>query len=172
MNEKQGFVYIMSNKKNGTLYVGVTNDLVRRVHEHKHRLIEGFTSKYHLDCLVWFDSSDSIESAISIEKKIKNRGRAYKIGLIEKNNPTWQDLSAAFMDMDVSPTQSNTSPSSCGSRSNIARSTLSESAHLDSAIRQSRTQNDGGECVGAATASTQNDESGLSEQNDPSTKQV
>jgi putative endonuclease len=90
------YTYILANKKNGTLYTGVTNNLLRRIIEHKTKALKGFTCKYDLNKLVWFESGYSIESAIILEKKIKNRGRQWKIDLIEKSNPDWKDLSEDF----------------------------------------------------------------------------
>jgi putative endonuclease len=86
------FVYILASHRHGTLYVGVTNNLVRRVHEHREKLIEGFTSQYNVTRLVWFDQTDSVEEAITHEKKLKRWRREWKIALIEKNNPAWDDL--------------------------------------------------------------------------------
>ena len=86
------FVYLMASRKNGTLYVGVTNDLVRRVYEHRNGLLEGFTSRYAVHTLVWFESTPSITAAIHKEKQIKNWTRAWKVALIEKSNPAWRDL--------------------------------------------------------------------------------
>ena len=86
------FVYMLASQKNGTLYVGVTNDLIRRVHEHKSKTVPGFTSRYVVDRLVWFDHTDSVESAISAEKRLKRWNRAWKMALIEKANPDWRDL--------------------------------------------------------------------------------
>ena len=88
----QYFVYLMASRRNGTLYVGVTNDLVRRVHEHKNGLVEGFTDRYGIKLLVWFDSTPSVEAAIQKEKQIKNWRREWKIALVEKTNPEWADL--------------------------------------------------------------------------------
>ena len=99
MNNKQAFVYILANKKNGTLYTGVTSDLVRRMHEHQSKAHAGsFTAKYNVDKLVWYVDGDDINSAIMLEKKIKNRNRSWKVALIEKDNPEWRDLSAEFLD--------------------------------------------------------------------------
>lgn len=95
---KSAYVYILANKRRGTLYTGVTSDLIRHMYEHKHHLIEGFTSKYDVSNLVWFEQGDDIAAAIRLEKKIKNRGRKWKIDLIERNNPDWSDLSADWMD--------------------------------------------------------------------------
>jgi len=86
------YVYIFASARNGTLYVGVTSDLVKRVHEHKTKVVKGFTSKYNIDTLVWFEQSDSIESAIAREKQLKEWKRAWNIELIEKSNPNWNDL--------------------------------------------------------------------------------
>jgi len=86
------FVYILASRKNGTLYVGVTNNLVRRVYEHRSGSIDGFTKQYDVHQLVWFESTSSIETAIRREKQLKNWRREWKIALIEKDNPHWQDL--------------------------------------------------------------------------------
>jgi putative endonuclease len=90
---KQGFVYILANRKNGTLYTGVTSDLVRRVFEHQSDIIKGFTKKHGVHRLVCYEVHDRIEDAIHREKCIKKWNRAWKIELIEKFNPTWKDLS-------------------------------------------------------------------------------
>ena len=87
------FVYILANKKNGTLYVGVTNNLARRVAEHKARLVPGFTQKYGLDRLVYFEAFESILEARAREHVLKRWRRAWKIALIEELNPDWRDLS-------------------------------------------------------------------------------
>ena len=87
------FVYILANKKNGTLYVGVTNNLARRVAEHKARLVPGFTQKYGLDRLVYFEAFESIREARAREHVLKRWRRAWKIALIEELNPDWRDLS-------------------------------------------------------------------------------
>lgn len=86
------FVYILASKPRGTLYVGVTNNLIRRVFEHKNKLIEGFTERYDVNLLVWYELSESIESAIAYEKKLKRWRREWKIEMIEKQNPKWVDL--------------------------------------------------------------------------------
>ncbi len=86
------FVYIMASKKNGTLYVGVTSDLVRRVFEHKHDLIEGFTKKHKVHMLVYYEHTNDINSAIEREKVIKRWKRQWKINLIRGSNPDWKDL--------------------------------------------------------------------------------
>ena len=86
------YVYILANKPRGTLYVGVTNNLVRRVFEHKSKLINGFTERYDVNSLVWYEPSESIESAIAYEKKLKRWRREWKIEMIEKQNPEWRDL--------------------------------------------------------------------------------
>jgi len=89
---KQFYVYILCNKHNGTLYTGVTSDLTNRVYEHKNNLVEGFTKKYNIHRLVWYEIHESGESAILREKQIKKWKRAWKINLIEKQNPVWNDL--------------------------------------------------------------------------------
>ena len=86
------FVYLMASRKNGTLYAGVTNDIVRRVFEHKGDIVEGFTRQHAVHTLVWFEPTDSIEAAIQREKQLKNWKREWKIALIEKDNPDWLDL--------------------------------------------------------------------------------
>ena len=86
------FVYILASKRNGTLYVGVTNDLARRLSEHKAKLVPGFTSKYDVDQLVYFEAFDSILEARAREHSLKCWRRAWKIALIEKLNPDWRDL--------------------------------------------------------------------------------
>ena len=92
--ERQAHVYILASARNGTLYVGVTSDLLSRVHQHRNHLIDGFTKQYDVTQLMWFTECGSIEEAIQLEKKIKNRGRAWKIALIEKDNPDWSDLAS------------------------------------------------------------------------------
>ncbi len=86
------FVYLMASARNGTLYAGVTNNLIRRVYEHKQGLTEGFTTRYAVHHLVWFESTPSIEAAIHREKQVKNWKRQWKVAMIEKSNPTWMDL--------------------------------------------------------------------------------
>lgn len=89
---KQGYVYILTNKPNGILYIGVTNDLIRRVFEHKQKAVPGFTTKYGLDQLVYYEVHDSIEEAIHREKCMKEWKRAWKAGRILEQNPDWRDL--------------------------------------------------------------------------------
>ena len=90
------YVYIMANKKNGTIYTGVTNNLVRRVSEHKQKLTPGFTSRYGLNRLVYFEETDDIRFAIIREKQIKGWLRRKKIALIESINPSWSDISESW----------------------------------------------------------------------------
>jgi len=90
--KEQFYVYIMSNHKDGTLYIGVTSNLPARVFEHKNELIEGFTKKYHLRNLVYYEVYEDAYSAIAREKQLKKWKRDWKIKLIEKMNPRWQDL--------------------------------------------------------------------------------
>jgi putative endonuclease len=86
------FVYILASKRNGTLYIGVTNDLVRRVYEHKADLVPGFTRRYSVHTLVYFEETDDVETAIAREKQMKKWNRAWKVSVIERSNPTWRDL--------------------------------------------------------------------------------
>lgn len=92
MLERQPCVYILASKMRGTLYVGVTSNLVKRIWEHKQDLVPGFTKKYRIHDLVWFEQHDTMESAIGREKAIKEWKRAWKLELIEEANPQWQDL--------------------------------------------------------------------------------
>lgn len=88
------FVYILASKRNGTLYIGVTNNLARRLAEHKAKLVPGFTRQYGVDQLVYFEAYDSILEARAREHSLKRWRRAWKIDLIEKLNPDWRDLSS------------------------------------------------------------------------------
>lgn len=88
----QYYTYILASGKNGTLYIGVTNNLIRRVYEHKNNLFEGFSKKYNIDRLVYFEIYENIEQAIQREKNIKAWKRAWKIRVIEENNKDWLDL--------------------------------------------------------------------------------
>ncbi len=85
-------VYILASKRNGTLYVGVTSDLVKRIWEHKNNVVEGFTKQYAVRTLVWYESHQSMETAIQREKSLKKWNRKWKLELIERSNPEWQDL--------------------------------------------------------------------------------
>ena len=87
------FVYMLTNTNNTTLYIGVTNNLARRVYEHKNQLVSGFTKQYNLHKLVFFESTTDVYAAIAREKQLKGWTRAKKNALIEKENPTWEDLS-------------------------------------------------------------------------------
>ena len=89
---KQPAVYIMASKRNGTLYTGVTSDLVKRVYEHKNEVAEGFTSKYGCKMLVYFEVQENMTVAIAREKQIKSGSRKKKLSLIENMNPGWKDL--------------------------------------------------------------------------------
>ena len=90
--ERQPCVYLLASRRNGTLYTGVTSDLVKRVWEHKQHFVEGFTKKYDVTTLVWYEMHETMESAIQREKAIKNWKRVWKINVIEAMNPQWQDL--------------------------------------------------------------------------------
>ena len=89
---KRGFVYMMANRKNGTIYTGVASELVRRVYEHREGLIDGFTKRYGCKLLVWFEAHDDLEEARKRELQIKEWKRAWKIRLIEERNLDWDDL--------------------------------------------------------------------------------
>ena len=91
------YVYIMTNKPNGVLYIGMTNDLIRRVFEHKNHSVKGFTDDYNLTRLVWFEQTGDVMSAIAREKQLKNWHRDWKIELIENINPEWNDLFEAIV---------------------------------------------------------------------------
>jgi putative endonuclease len=86
------FAYLLASQPSGTLYIGSTSDLVRRVREHKVQAVPGFTAKYGVDRLVWFERHDALEAAMQREKRIKSWKRAWKIEFIEKDNPHWIDL--------------------------------------------------------------------------------
>jgi len=90
--EREYFVYILASDRNGTIYIGVTNDLIRRIHEHKSDVVAGFTKEYGVHRLVYFESYSNVELAIQREKSLKHWIRRWKIELIEKENPTWRDL--------------------------------------------------------------------------------
>jgi len=89
---KNPCVYMLASGKNGTLYIGVTSNLLQRIYQHREKLVDGFTKRYGVHDLVWFESHDSMESAILKEKRLKTWERSAKIRLIERGNPTWQDL--------------------------------------------------------------------------------
>ena len=89
---RQPCVYILSNRRNGTLYIGVTSDLVRRVWQHKNHVVDGFSKKYGTDMLVWYEQHGDMESAILREKALKEWRRVWKLRLIEEMNPQWRDL--------------------------------------------------------------------------------
>ncbi|MBI1216055.1 MAG: GIY-YIG nuclease family protein [Alphaproteobacteria bacterium] len=90
--QKQFYVYIMTNKMNGTLYLGVSNDIIRRVHEHRQKAVKGFTARYGLTRLVYFEQFNTAMDAITREKQMKKWNRAWKLQLINEKNPEWNDL--------------------------------------------------------------------------------
>ncbi|HWA30302.1 MAG TPA: GIY-YIG nuclease family protein [Rhizomicrobium sp.] len=92
MRDHLYFVYILASRRNGTLYIGVTNDVIRRTWQHKNDLVEGFTKKYEVHILVWFEMYGDIRDAIAREKQLKKWNRAWKIKLIEGSNSRWNDL--------------------------------------------------------------------------------
>ena len=93
---RQFYVYILASRKHGTLYIGITNDLIRRMHEHKLKLVRGFSARYGVSKLVYFEVFDDPTSAIMREKQLKKWHRDWKIELIESQNPGWVDLSATL----------------------------------------------------------------------------
>jgi putative endonuclease len=89
---KNYYVYILTSKTNGTLYIGVTSDLVKRIHQHKNNMISGFTQKYQVHKLVYYESTNDVLAAITREKQIKKWNRQWKLRLINSINPSWRDL--------------------------------------------------------------------------------
>ncbi|MDD3775443.1 MAG: GIY-YIG nuclease family protein [Sulfurovaceae bacterium] len=89
---KNGYIYIMTNKPKGTLYIGVTSDLAKRIYQYKNNILDGFTSAYNLKTLVYYEIFDDMQNAIFREKQLKNWHRGWKINLIESINPNWNDL--------------------------------------------------------------------------------
>ncbi|MBI3600083.1 MAG: GIY-YIG nuclease family protein [Nitrospinae bacterium] len=94
---KQYYVYILAGKRNGTLYIGVTSNLIKRVYEHKNNLVDGFSQKYNVHNLVYYEITEDIHSAIKREKQLKKWKRNWKIRLIEKRNSEWRDLYSELM---------------------------------------------------------------------------
>jgi putative endonuclease len=92
---KNYYVYLLTNRS-GTLYTGLTSDLERRVYEHKHKLVDGFTKKYNIDMLVYYEETDDVEAALWREKQIKAWRRSKRVALIESMNPQWRDLSEGW----------------------------------------------------------------------------
>ena len=92
MFERRPCVYMLASRRNGTLYVGVTSDLIKRIREHKNDVVEGFTEKYRVHSLVWYELHDTMESAIARQKAMKEWKRAWKIRRIEETNPEWKGL--------------------------------------------------------------------------------
>lgn len=90
--EKQPCIYILASKKNGTLYIGVTSNLPKRIWQHKNNLVDGFTAKYNIHQLVWYEQHNTLETAIQKEKQMKNWKREWKVNVIEASNPEWIDL--------------------------------------------------------------------------------
>ena len=100
---KHYYVYILASKRNGTLYVGFTGDLVKRINRHKGGTIDGFTKKYTVKNLVYFEETTDVNSAIAREKQLKNWHRSWKVSLVEDKNPEWKDLHDEFLDSGSSP---------------------------------------------------------------------
>lgn len=97
MIEKQPCVYMLASRRNGTLYIGVTSELIPRVWKHKNNLVDGFTKRYGVNRLVWYEQHNTMESAIQREKQMKKWRRKWKMELIEKENPEWRDLYNDFV---------------------------------------------------------------------------
>ena len=97
---KEYYVYILSNQINSVLYIGVSNDLIRRMYDHKNKLVNGFSKRYNLNKLLYFEKTDNVEVAIQREKQLKNWHRQWKLNLIKENNPEFKDLSAEWFDGD------------------------------------------------------------------------
>ncbi|MBI2634067.1 GIY-YIG nuclease family protein [Candidatus Peregrinibacteria bacterium] len=93
---KSYYVYILTNKTNNVLYIGVTNDIQKRVYEHKNKLVQSFTAKYRCNKLVFYEETNDINAALQREKQLKNWRRQWKRNLVEQNNPDWVDLSESF----------------------------------------------------------------------------
>lgn len=94
---KNYYVYILASKKKGTLYIGVTNDLIRRMYEHRNGVVEGFTKRFHVHRLVYFEQTEDVSAAILREKQFKRWLRQWKIELIERANPEWEDLTDGLL---------------------------------------------------------------------------
>jgi len=92
MDRRQPCVYMIASKRNGTLYIGVTSDLIKRIWQHRNEVVEGFTSRYRVHDLVWYELHETMDSAILCEKQLKEWKRAWKLRLIEGENPAWHDL--------------------------------------------------------------------------------
>ncbi len=99
----QYFVYILTNKTNNVLYIGITNNLEKRMYEHKNKMVEGFTKKYDLTKLVYFEETSDVLTAIEREKQLKNWHREWKINLINRFNPDWRDLSVEGEKVNAEP---------------------------------------------------------------------
>ena len=93
---KAYYVYILASKRNGTLYIGITGNLERRVYEHQQNIIKGFTEKYNVHHLVYYETTSDVQAALQREKQLKKWNRQWKLELIEKENPEWKDLSTGF----------------------------------------------------------------------------
>jgi putative endonuclease len=94
------YVYILASQRNGTLYIGVTNDLQRRMYEHKNGVFDGFTKQYNVAVLVWYEQTSDVASAIHREKQLKKWNRAWKLRLVEEHNPDWKDLAEDWFTLE------------------------------------------------------------------------
>jgi putative endonuclease len=132
---KQPAVYILASERNGTLYIGVTSDLIQRIWQHKESLAEGFTKKYDVKMLVWYEQHETMESAIAKEKAMKKWLRKWKLATIEKTNPDWRDLWPEIIGEAATPVipASPVVPANAGTQQN--KNALDSSNPLDSRIR-------------------------------------
>lgn len=94
---KTYYVYILASKRNGTIYIGVSSNLENRIYEHNNKIVEGFTKKYNVGKLVYYEATNDVKTAIAREKQLKKWNRKWKLELIEKNNPEWNDLAEAWI---------------------------------------------------------------------------
>ena len=132
---KNPAVYILASQRNGTLYIGVTANLVQRIWQHREGVVEGFTQQHGVKTLVWYEQHETMESAIAREKALKKWNRAWKLGLIEKRNPQWQDLWLEITGQtpDVTVGQSETPPRHSRAGGNPV--TTATETNLDSRLR-------------------------------------
>ncbi len=107
------YIYILASRRNGTLYVGVTNNLIRRIYEHKENIVDGFTKRYSVHSLVYFEQTNDINSALLREKQLKKWNRKWKIELIEGFNPEWEDLAKDWIPTSVGMTKKNSRMAGC-----------------------------------------------------------
>ena len=141
--EKQPAVYILASKRNGTLYIGVTSDLTKRVWEHKNDLVEGFTKRYSVHRLVWYEIHESMESAIKKERSMKGWKRVWKLELIESLNPDWKDMYHTIIQQELDFHQKPWIPAFAGMTENIATDSLGRFQRSTYANRDDRSWQNG-----------------------------